>query len=374
MEQKPKVAIVHDWLVSPGGAEKVVYELHQLWPDAPIFTAAYTPTKFPEFAEADVRPTWLDRVPLAKTKHQFFPVLRGLAFRMLDLSDYDVVISSCSAESKYVKTGPRTLHVCYCHTPVRYYWSDYDWYLAHPPFGALNGVARIALKFLIGYLRRVDLRGAAGVDVFIANSKNVADRISKYYKRDSTVIYPPVVMGDFTLARKPEDYYVVIGRQVAYKRLDLVVDTFNELGWKLKVAGEGEEATRQKLRARPNIEFLGRVSDETRATLLAGAKGFIFAPEEDFGIAPVESLAAGCPVVAYGAGGALEYIQDGQNGCLFHEQSVASLRAALERFDALAFDEATIRTSATKFSDGEFRKHIKNFVEKSLFDHQEKMK
>jgi hypothetical protein len=166
----PTVAIVHDWMVSSGGAEKVVYQLHQMWPDAPIYTAAYDPDKFPEFASADVVPTWLDLIPWAKTRHQLFSIPRALAFLMLDLSRYDIVISSCSAESKYIHVGKHTLHICYCHTPIRYYWSDYDWYLAHPPFGRLNGLAQMVLPVIIRPLRWLDYRMAQKVDSYMANS------------------------------------------------------------------------------------------------------------------------------------------------------------------------------------------------------------
>jgi glycosyltransferase involved in cell wall biosynthesis len=269
----PKVALVHHWLVSRGGAEKVLYELHQMYPDAPIYTAAYTPEKFPEFADVDVRVTWLDKLPLAKKKHQFFPVLRGLAFKSLDLSAYDLVISSCSAEAKYVRTGPNTLHICYCHTPIRYYWSDYAWYLAHPPFGKLNWLAQLLLPIMIGWLKRLDYKAAQGVDVYVANSKAVQQRIKKYYHRDATVVYPCVDTAPLAaLERTSGGYYLIVGRQVAYKRLDLAVEVFNELGLPLKVVGEGEEIARQKSLAKANIEFLGWVDDEAGTDYLLALK------------------------------------------------------------------------------------------------------
>ncbi len=359
-----KIALVHHWLVSSGGAEKVLYELHQMYPEAPIYTAAYSPEKFPEFKDADVRPTWLDKVPLAKTKHQLFPVLRGLAFKTLNLSDYDIVISSCAAEAKYVKTGPNTLHICYCHTPIRYYWTDYEWYLAHPPFGKLNWLAKLVLPAMIGWLRRTDYRAAQGVDVYLANSRNVQARIKKYYHRESTVIYPPIITE--TLAKMPSgirDYYLVVGRQVAYKRLDLAVAAFNELGLPLKVAGMGEEIARQKLVAKDNIEFLGYVSDEERNRLMAGAKGFIFPPEEDFGMVPIEAMAAGTPVVAFNKGGAPEYVTEGETGVLFNQQTTEEVIAAVKRLEATQWDEAKIRARAKEFDVSVFRQQITEFVE-----------
>jgi glycosyltransferase involved in cell wall biosynthesis len=363
MPKQIKVALVHHWLVSPGGAEKVLFELHQMWPKAPIFTAAYTPEKFPELRTADVRTTWLNKVPLAKTKHQLFPVLRGLSFRMLDLSSYDLVISSCAAEAKYVKTGPNTLHICYCHTPIRYYWSDYEWYLAHPPFGALNPVAKLALPLMIGRLRKLDYEEAQTVDVYLANSKTVQDRIKKYYHRDSTIIYPPIDTDPLTkLQRSHKDYYLMVGRQVAYKRLDLAVDAFNALGLKLKVVGEGEEISRQQPRAKSNIEFTGWLSDRERNKLFAGARAFIWPQEEDFGITAVEAMAAGCPVIAFNKGGAREYVTEGVTGALFDQQTPAALVEAIRRFEVMSLDESAIRNRALEFDSRVFRSKLADFV------------
>jgi glycosyltransferase involved in cell wall biosynthesis len=368
----PKVALVHHWLVSPGGAERVLYELHQMWPSAPIYTAAYSPEKFPEFANADVRPTWLNKVPFAKTKHQLFPVLRGLSFKMLDLSKYDLVISSCAAEAKFVKTGPNTLHICYCHTPIRYYWSDYEWYLEHPPFGALNPIAKIVLPLMIGYLRRLDYQAAQSVDFYVANSGTVQERISKYYKRESVVIYPPILTKPLLqLPRTADGYYLVVGRQVAYKRLDLAVDTFNRLGLKLKVVGVGEEVNRQKLRSKSNIEYLGWVPDEDRNRLFAGALGFIWPQEEDFGMTALEAMAAGCPVIAYNRGGAQEYMTDSETGVLFDEQTVSSLTKAIRRFEAIDFDEMKVRDRAKEYDVAVFRQKLQSFVSEKMLEFNE---
>lgn len=370
---KPKIALVHHWLVSPGGAERLLYELHQMYPDSPIYTAAYTPEKFPELVDADVRTTWLNRIPLAKTKHQFFPVLRGLAFRMLNLSEYDIVISSCAAEAKYVTTGKHTLHICYCHTPVRYYWSDYDWYVAHPPFGKLNWLVQGLLPLMIGWLRRIDFAAAQRVNVFIANSTTVKARIKKYYKRDSTVIFPPIVTDPLLkLERNPQDFYLIVGRQVAYKRLDLAVDAFNKLGYKLKVVGQGEEIAKQRGRAKSNIEFLGWVDDAERNQLFATAKAFIWPQEEDFGMTPLEAMAAGCPVVAYGVGGAADYMIDGRTGVVFAEQTVPALAKAIERSQSIQFDEAQIRQQARAFDKMVFRKQIAAFVDEHWKEFQGK--
>lgn len=360
--RSPRIALVHDWLVSPGGAEKVVFALHEMYPEAPIYTAAYVPEKFPEFKDVDVRPTWLDRIPLAKTKHQLFPVLRAWAFQSLNLSEFDIVISSCSAESKYVRTGKHTLHICYCHTPIRYYWSDYEWYRAHPPFGSLNWLAKGVLPVMIGALRWMDFRGSQNPDFYLANSKFVQARIEKYYKKGSTVIYPPVGVDRFTVSKDHGDYYLIVGRQVAYKRLDLAVDAFNELGLPLKVAGTGEEVVKQKERAKPNIEFLGRVPDEALPGLYGGAKGFIFPAEEDFGIVPIEAMANGTPVIAYGVGGALESVMEGKTGTFFYEKSPRALIEAVRKFETMTFDPEVIRRQAERFSSAIFRKQITEYV------------
>ena len=365
---RPRVAIVHDWMVSNGGAEKVVYALHELWPEAPIYTAAYDASKFPEFVGADIRPTWLNRIKLAKTKHQLFTIPRGLAFSMLNLSGYDIVISSSSAESKYVHTGSSTLHISYCHTPIRYYWSDYDWYRQHPPFGRLNGLAKFGLPLIIGMLRRIDYAAAQRVDRFVANSKTVQGRIKQYYHRDSEVIYPPVATDRFKLPTHPGEYYVVLGRQVAYKRLDLVVDAFNELGLPLKVAGTGEEVGVQRARAKANIEFLGRVPDAGLPDLLGGAKALIFPAIEDFGIVPVEAMSSGRPVIAYGVGGATESVIEGLSGTLFYQQTPTALIEAIKRFEGMQFDPASIRHHAEQFSGPVFAHKMKAFVDQAWDD------
>ncbi len=359
----PKVAIVHDWMVKVGGGEKVLYQLHLLYPEAPIYTTAYAPKLFPEFKDADVRTTWMDRFALTKYRHQFFPPLRAITYALTDLSEYDIVISSSTAESKYVRTGENTLHICYCHTPVRYYWSDYDWYIKHPPFGKLNWLAQLGLPLVIGPLRWFDYRRAQAIDSYIANSKFVQKRIEKYYHRSSTVIYPPVSAGMFELGTGERDYYLIVGRQVAYKRLDLAVDAFNELGLPLKVAGGGEEIERQRDRAGSNIEFLGPVSDEVRAELYSGAKGFIFPAIEDFGIVPLEAMASGTPVIAYAEGGALETVVEGKTGTFFDKQTAESLIAAVRRFEGMRFDAKTIRDHARGFDDLVFRKKIREFVD-----------
>ena len=372
MAAQPRIAIVHHWLVSPGGGERVLYELHKMYPQAPIYVAAYIPEKFPEFADADVRPTWINKIPWLRYKHQLFPIFLGTPFKSLDMSEYDIVISSCAAEAKYVRTGPKTLHICYCHTPVRYYWSDFEWYMSDPsrmPFGLFNPVAKVALRVLIGVLRRIDYTAAQGVDVFVANSRHIQARIQKYYHKESVVIYPPIETVELgKVPRGAGDYYLIVGRQVASKRLDVAVDAFNELGLTLKVAGAGAQIELQRSRAKANIEFLGRVSDDERDRLFAGAKALIFPPEEDFGMTPVEAMSAGTPVIAYNKGGAPEYVVDGETGVLFDDQTPGSLRTAVKRFEGMAFDAELIKTRAAAFDTAIFKKKIAELVERSWAD------
>jgi len=361
---KPKVAITHHWLTSPGGAEKVLYELHRMYPEAPIYTTAYIPEKFPEFKGADIRTTFLNWIPLLRRKHQLFPIFLGLPFKTLNLSQYDLVISNCAAEAKYVRTNDNQLHICYCHTPVRYYWSDYEWRLRNLPFGSFNWLARLVFPLVVKPLRLIDYAAAQKVDVFVANSKHIQRRIKKYYHRDSTVIYPPI--DTVRLEKEPSgsrDFYLIVGRQVASKRLDVAVDAFNELGLPLKIAGAGEEIARQKPRANGNIEFLGRVSEAERDRLFASAKGFIFPPYEDFGMVPVEAMAAGTPVIAYNAGGAPEYVTDGETGVVFDEQTADSLVAAVKRFETLKFDNAKIRARAREFDTSVFVQRMGEYVD-----------
>jgi glycosyltransferase involved in cell wall biosynthesis len=363
---EPRIAIVHHWLTSSGGAEKVLYELHKMYPSAPIYVTSYLPEKFPEFAHADIRTTFINRIPVLRRFHQFFPVFLGTPFKLINMDDYDIVISSCAAEAKYVKTKSHTLHICYCHTPVRYYWTDYEWRLQNLPFGNLNWLARVVFPLVVGILKKIDYAAAQSVDLFIANSEHIKKRIQQYYHRDSTVIYPPIVTEKLLSQKRTEsDYYLIVGRQVASKRLDIAVEAFNALGLPLKVCGAGEEISRQQPKALANVAFLGRVSDDERDRLLLGAKAFIFPPEEDFGIVPLEAMAAGCPVIAFNSGGAPEYVIDGKTGILFAEQTAESLINAVKRFQTYTWETEVIRSKAEEFNVTIFTSRIAKFVDES---------
>lgn len=361
-----KIAIVTDWLTTMGGAERVVLALHKAYPDAPIFTSVYEPSSVPLFADADVRTTWLQRFPgPLRRKHQLWPVLRAHAFKHVDLSDYDVVISCASAEAKAVRVRPSALHVCYCHTPTRYYWSHYHEYLRRPGFGPLNPLIRLIMPGFVAWMRKLDLQSAAGVTEFIANSHEVQARIQKYYHRDSTVIYPPVDIARLTpeVPVTKEDFYVVVGRQMPYKRIDLAVAACNQLGKRLIVIGSGSEHQKLWQMAGPTIELYSSLSDEQVVSYLQRAKAFLFPTEEDFGIAPVEAMAAGTPVIAYKKGGALDYVVEGKTGVFFTEQNVDSLTAAITSFEGQKFDSRAISTHAKAFGEERFLSEIQRFIQ-----------
>lgn len=368
MSRAPKIAIVADWLTNLGGAEKVVLALHEAFPNAPIYTSVYTPDSMPEFAGLDIRTTYLQTLPKPLRRlHKFFPMLRVKAFQALDLSEFDVIISSSSAESKQVrKTRSGQVHICYCHTPIRYYWSHYQDYKKDPGFGRLNWLVRLMMPLMVPGLKRADYEAAQHVDVFIANSSEVQKRITRYYGKPSTVIHPPVDIDRFTPADQRSDYFVALGRQVPYKRIDLAVAAATKLGVKLKVFGNGSEHERLTAMAGPTVTFFtdrfGDASDKAVSEAMNRAKGFIFPSEEDFGIVQVEALAAGAPVIAYGRGGALDIVQSGESGVLFDEQTVDAVAAAIEQANHLEFPPANLQRKARRYDKGLFLTKIKKVV------------
>lgn len=360
-----KVAIVCDWLTGIGGAEKVVLALHKLYPDAPIYTSQYDSSKINWFRDADVRTLWLQKLP--KSLKKFLPILRAYAFSRLDLSAYDLVISSSGAEAKGVKTGSKTIHICYMHSPTHYYWVRQEEYLKNPGFPkGLNWLAKLGLKTFSGPLKSWDKHAAKKPNYIIANSTYTKKNIKKFYGRDSEVIYPPVDISRFKTNSKksqPRHGFVIAGRQTPYKRIDLAVRACNELSVPLVVIGDGPEHKNLEKIAKRNITFLSQVSDQTIADYFSSALGFIFPGKDDFGIVAVEALAAGTPVVAYKAGGALDYVEDGKNGVFFSEQNSESLARALTRTSRKSFDYLEISSSAKKFSEAKFDDNISKFIE-----------
>jgi glycosyltransferase involved in cell wall biosynthesis len=360
-----KIAIVHDWLTNMGGAERVVLALHEAFPDAPIYTSVYEPSKMPLFDGLDVRATKLQKWPAPLRKlHKFFPVLRVKAFRALDLSEYDIVISSSSAESKQVNLRPDAIHICYCHTPIRYYWSHYDEYLNNPGFGFLDPLIRLVMPFLVRSMRVYDLEAVKQVDHFIANSTVTAARIKQFYNRDSTVIFPPVDINRFLgldINGKREGF-IALGRQVPYKRIDLAVQACTNMNLPLTVYGDGSEHKRLEAIAGPTVKFVTDGDDKAVAEALAGAQALISPQEEDFGIVPLEAAAAGCPAICFDKGGARDTVVEGKTGAFFSEQTVESVEEALNRFENYHFDAKTLQDHAKQFSNDTFIAAIKEFV------------
>lgn len=360
-----RVALIHDWLTNLAGSERVLLTMHDIYPDAPIYTSVFVPEEFPTLAGADVRTSFLQRMPLARTRHQAFPMLRTVAFERFDLSGYDVVISSSHAEAKGVITRPETLHICYCYTPIRYYWSGYHHYLENPRFGVLNPLLRALLPYMTNYLRVWDRCAADRVDLFVAISEHVARRIRKYYRREADVIHPPVDTSWLRPSSRVEDYFLLVGRLIPYKRADIAVQAFNRLGLPLKIAGTGSELESLRRMARPNVEFLGRVGDAELGELYSHCAALIFPQEEDFGIVPLEAMAAGRPVIAYRAGGALETVVEGETGMFFDRQDAECLEEAVRNFDPGRFDPERARRQAALFDTSVFKEKFSTYVERA---------
>ena len=361
-----KVAIVHDWLTNLGGAERVVLAISQAFPDAPIYTSVYNPAQLPQFAHKKVKTSYLQHWPLAKSRHQLYPLARLRAFESFDFSDYDVVISSSSAEAKSIITSTNTLHVSYIHTPIRYYWSGYKNYLASPGLGPFNPLAKLILPFKINKLRRIDFAAAQRPDVLLANSKTVAGRIKEFYSRDSMVLHPPVELARFNPKKASSgDYYLIVSRLIPYKRVDIAVRAFTKLGKRLVIVGDGSQINTLKGLAGPTVEFKHALDDEEVTKLYLDARAFIFTAEEDFGITPLEAMAAGKPVICFGRGGVTESVIDGKTGIYFEEQTSQSLQKAIQKFEKLKFDNKTIRQRAEEFATGTFISQLHNIVSKS---------
>jgi glycosyltransferase involved in cell wall biosynthesis len=361
MAKKLRVAIVHDWLIG-GGAERVVHELHKLYPDAPIYTS-YCTDAWRERLDGKVITGFLQRWPFPKLR-KFVPFLRIWWFGRLKLEGYDLVISSSGAEAKGIKVPERTVHINYCHAPTHYYWSRYDEYLKHPGFGVFDPLARLGLKLLVGPLRKWDYKAAQRPDFMIANSTHIQAEIKKYYGREATVIHPPVLIERFEKAQAPKERHGLLagGRLTPYKRNDLAVQACNELGLPVTVYGDGPDRKRLEAMAGPNVTFTGFVSDEEVANLFVSSEAFIFPLLDDFGVVGIEALAAGTPVIAYKAGGALDYVEEGKTGIFFNEQTAESLVAALEKFEKTSFDHAAIRRSAQAFSPEQFAKTMLAYI------------
>jgi len=365
-----RIALVHDYLNQFGGAERVLEAFCEIFPDAPIYTLIYDSKKMKgAFSGKKIRTSFLQKIPFAKSKHRIFPLLMPIAIEQFDFSDYDIVLSDSASFAKGIITKPETLHICYCHTPLRYAWDDSHKYIEE--FGLPKIIKRF-IPFFMNYIRIWDKEAALRVDKFICNSNFVAKRIKKYYSRDAEIIYPPVDTKNFlpSPAKSWGSYFLMVGRLLAYKRFDIAVRAFNELGKPLKIIGDGPEVKKLKKISNKNIEFLGEINREELKNYYQNCLALIFPQEEDFGIVPLEAMACGKPVIAYRGGGALESIKDGETGIFFNEQTVDSLIGAINRFHPEKFDAQTIRAHTMKFDKEIFKKNIKNFVEKSYHDYR----
>lgn len=361
------LALVHDWLNQVGGAEDVLEHLVRLYPDRPLYTSLYAPDRMPAAYRAwDIRPLWLDRLPGIHNHHQPYLPLYPLAWGGLDLSAYDVVLSNKSGFCHGLRHGPATLHVCYCLAPTRYVW-QFDSYVQREGLSA----AQVALlRPMVALLRRWDRRAADRVDHFIAISAEIQARIRRFYGRDSVIIYPPVETARFTPVppSEVEDYFLVVARHIPYKRLDLAVQVCTQLGLPLKVGGSGRDTARLRALAGPSVEFLGYVPEDDLPGLVARCRAFLFPGLEDFGIAPVQAMAAGRPVIAFAGGGALDTVLPGQTGQLFQAQTVDSLAAVLRDFDAAQYDPERVRAHALRFDSAVFAEQITAYVERAWED------
>ena len=357
-----RVALIHDWLTGFRGGEKVLEALCELYPDATIFTMVHIPdSTSPVIESHPIRTAFTQRFPAVKSIYRWYLPIYPWAVESLDLDGYDLVISSSHCVAKGVITPPDSMHICYCHTPMRYVWDRFGDY-----FG--NGVkARLIYGPVAHYLRKWDVASAARVDHFIANSKHVAGRIQKYYGREAEVIYPPVDTDVYVPTDEaPEDYYLIVSALVPYKRLDLAIDAFNKRSEPLLIVGTGPQEAKLKARAGRNIRFLGGLSQRELRPLYQRCQAALLPGVEDFGIVPVEALACGRPVVAFAEGGALESVRDGETGVFFSESSPKALSDAIDRVSSLRFNRQAIRSWALGFSRQHFKDRIRAYIDEKL--------
>ena len=368
-----QVALVHDWLTTIGGAEKVLESLMEIFP-----SELYTLVKNPKdlvgtpFESMEIKTSFIQKLPRAKKKYRSYLPLFPLAIEQFDLGGYDLIISSSHSVAKGVLTHADQIHICYCHTPMRYAWDLYQQYLRES--NLKSGPKGVLAKFFLHYLRMWDAQSSARVNAYVANSHYVARRIKKLYQKEASVIHPPVNLDYFDLEENKEDYYLTASRMVPYKKIDLIVEAFSSMSdKKLVVIGEGPEMEKIKKKAKKNIEILGFQDDGTLRTYLQKAKGFVFAALEDFGILPVEAQGCGTPVIAFGKGGALETVVENQTGLFFPEQTVSSLIEAIERFEKKSFDPKVIRAHAETFREEVFKEKFQAFVH-DKYEHFSKTK
>ena len=362
-----RIALVHDWLTGMRGGEKVLEVFCELYPQATLFTLLHNRGSVSETIERmEIRTSFIDRLPLKATKYRNYLPLFPRAIESLDFSGFDLILSSSHAVAKGARPAPGALHICYCNTPMRYVWELYEEYFGR---GRAGVVTRAAMSIVAPRLREWDVRSSDRVNFFVANSRNVADRIRQYYRKPADVIHPPVNVNQFVVSEKDEGYYLVVSALVPYKRVDLAIETFNQLGERLLVVGTGPESKRLQSIANKNIQFLGWQNDLELSRLYAGCRALIFPGIEDFGIVPLEAMASGKPVIAFGKGGALETVIDDPRfptGLFFREQSVQALKDTVAKFSSSQFDPHMIRAHAERFARPQFKEKIRLYVEEKL--------
>lgn len=354
--ENARVALVHDWLTGQRGGEKVLEVFAEIFPDAPIYTLFHFPgTQVPEIEKRRIITSFLQRWPFVKTKYRSYLPLFALAAELFDLQDYDYIISSSHCVAKGIIPHPDALHVSYIHTPMRYAWNQYFSYFSPQ---ILNFFKRIIIPPILHRLRIWDESSSHRVDYFIANSKTVAERIQRYYRRQAEVIHPPVDTQFFQPASNQDDYYLIVSALVPYKRIDLAIAAFNQRGESLKIVGRGPDDKKLRKAAKPNVEFLGSLGADDLLSAYQGARALILPGEEDFGITSLESQACGVPVIAYGRGGATETVIPGKTGLFFEELTVESLLDVLDKFQGFEFNKNNVRENALGFSRDTFKKKM----------------
>jgi len=363
-----KIALIHEWLTIMGGSENVLKAIYEIYP-SPIYTLVKDQTSLKEtvFKDAEIYTSFINKLPKAKTKYRNYLPFFPLAIEQFDLSGYDVIISSSHAVAKGVIVNSNQIHICYCHTPIRYAWDLYHQYIREA--GLNRGLKGKIAKLILHYIRIWDYTTANRVDYFISNSQYTANRIKKIYNKNATVIYPPVNVYKFTLKKEKEDFYITASRMVPYKKIDLIVEAFSNMPDKrLIVIGDGPDFKKIHAKTAKNITLLGYQPFEVLKEYMQRARAFIFAAEEDFGIVPVEAQACGTPVIAYGKGGALETIIQNKTGIFFKEQNVQSLIKAVKEFENLKynFNPEEIRKNSERFSVDRFKREFKNFIEDKI--------
>lgn len=360
-----RVALVHEFLVQLGGAERILAALSDLFPQADIYTLICNEQRFRLLSDRHkIYPSFIQKLPLGVAQYKKYLALMPKAIESFNFDGYDLVISDASSFAKGAITHPPTIHVCYCHTPTRFIWLETEYYVKTT--GVPRWLGPVVIR-LLKKMRQWDYRAAKRPDIFIANSKNVQNRIKTIYHRDSQVVHPFVNIANFSPAKRRLDYYLIGGRLVQYKRYDLVIQAFNQLNRPLVVFGDGQDRlVLENLVKHRRIKFIGRVADHQLRSIYGQARAFIYPGEEDFGIQPLESMACGVPVIAYGQGGALETVVDGQTGLFFYEQTVESIIETIKRFEQLSFSPAKVRQRALSFSKEKFMLGIESVVAQAL--------